>query len=106
MLNKNELDHELLEFIRHRYDYNSFNITFSDIIVHSVLCRMELSKGSGHDGVSSMFLRECADHLTKPLSEIFSRSMETGCYPDAFKIDQITPIFKGGNRSDVRNNRG
>lgn len=99
-------DPNLNNFIQQRQDGNCFNLNFDIDIIHSVLVKMELNKGSGHDGVSSLFLRECADFLAKPLSDIFTRSMDDGCYPDAFKIGQITPIFKSGNRSHVNNNRG
>lgn len=103
---RHDADPELQGFLHQRHNGNCFGITFTPKAVHSVLVRMELNKGSGHDVVSSLFLRECADFLADPLSDIFSRSMDTGRYPDAYKIGQITPIFKCGKISDVMNHRG
>lgn len=67
---------------------------------------MNVNKGAGFDGVSSIFLRECAALLTIPLYTIYSRSLSDGVYPDSFKIGQITPIFKSGNRNNIENYRG
>lgn len=83
-------DPDLCDFIDNRDDRICFNIQFCSESIHHILSRMDLSKGSGHDGVSSLFLRQCADFLAKPLSEIFNHSITNGCYPDSFKIGQIT----------------
>lgn len=67
---------------------------------------MDLNKGSGHDGISSLFLRECANNLAEPLCSLFSKCMGEGTYPDLFKIGQITPIHKSGPKNNVENYRG
>lgn len=99
-------DNELSAFIENRSENNCFNMTFTYDSVYSVLSTMDISKGSGYDGVSSIFLRECAEILAEPLSVIYSRSIRDGTYPDRFKIGQITPIFKSGHKNDVENYRG
>lgn len=37
---------------------------------------------------------------------IFSQSISDGCYPEQFKLGQITPIFKCGKKSEATNYRG
>lgn len=66
-------DIHLLEFINHRHDAKCFTTHCTTDIVHTVLVKMDLNKGSRFDGISSLFLRKCADHIAKPLSDIFSR---------------------------------
>lgn len=97
---------DLMSFINQRCDTNCFNIDITEESVFAVLSTMDLSKGSGFDGVSSIFLRECAEQMSRPLSDIFRQSLREGIYPDQFKIGQVTPIFKAGRRNDVRNYRG
>lgn len=99
-------DPELENFIQQRNPANCYTPSFSAASIHPILCSMDLNKGSGHDGVSSLFLRECAEFLAQPLSDIFSRSIEGGCFPDALKIGQVTPIFKNGKKSEAVNYRG
>lgn len=103
---KHSIDNELPSFIENRQDHNCFNLRVTAESVLGVLSRMNLSKGSGFDGVSSLFLRECAEILTIPLYTIYSRSLRDCVYPDLFKIGQITPIFKAGNRNNIENYRG
>lgn len=101
-----ESRNEIMRFINNRNDRGCFNIMITDHSVFSVLNSMDLSKGSGHDGISSLFLRECSELLSDPLSVIFSKSMQTHVYPKTLKIGQATPIFKAGETSDVTNYRG
>lgn len=99
-------DTNILAFINNRDDNSCANISFTPEAVYSVLSRMDLNKGSGHDGISSIFLRECADILSDPLCKLYTMCMEKGIYPDLFKIGQITAIHKSGPRNDVTNHRG
>lgn len=103
---KHAEDHDLNAFIENRSDTNCFNLLFTPESVHNILIKMDLSKGSGFDGVSSLFLRECAEFLAEPLCAIYSRSVDDGIYPELFKIGQITPIFKAGQRNNIKNYRG
>lgn len=95
-----------IHLLGYRNDHGLNNICVNVEHVHCVLSRMNLQKGSGHDNVSSLFLRECADFLAEPISKIFSRSIADKMYPDRFKIGQVTPIFKSGKRANVSNYRG
>lgn len=98
-------DAELDSSIKHRNELNCKNLVINNEIVANVLDRMNLNKGSGHNGVSSLFLRECSEILSSPLNIIFRESLKTGQYPEQFKMGQITPIYKSGKRSDAKNYR-
>lgn len=99
-------DHDIESFIKNRSDGNCYRISISPESVLSILSTMDTNKGSGFDGVSSYFLRQCAEILAEPLSAIFSQSIKNGHYPVALKIGQVTAIYKTGNRSNVTNYRG
>lgn len=100
------MDDDLDNFIDSRCDSRSLNIHVDADIVFSVLCGMDLGKGSGHNNVASIFLRNCADLLCQPLSDIFKCSLATRVFPEPFKISVVTPIFKSGKKSSVTNYRG
>lgn len=101
-----DTDDDITSLIDNRNDYGFQRIVITPEIVESVLLRMNLSKGSGHDRVSSLFLRECADIICEPLCMIYSNSMKYGFYPKSFQIGQVTPIYKSGKRTLIRNYRG
>lgn len=99
-------DNELISFIEQRNDANCFKLKIEIDTVFHTLSTLDINKGSGYDGVSAIFLRECANFLASPLHTIFSSSLENCFYPGAFKIGQITPIFKAGRKTEVTNYRG
>lgn len=103
---KHDEDATLGSFIADRDDASSHEISIDSCHVMSVLRRMDVNKGSGFDGVASLFLRECAAELADPLAVLFSTSLHHAYYPAAFKIGQLTPIYKSGARKDMNNYRG
>lgn len=86
---EHEDDNSLDLLIQSRNDEHCHNIVITENNVKAVLYRMDLNKGSGFDGVASIFLRECSDH-----------------YPKAFKIGILTPIYKSGSKKNIENYRG
>lgn len=103
---EDESDDDWTSFLRSRDDSNCHQIGVNCEIVLKSLRKMDLNKGSGFDGVSSLFMRECAEQLCEPLCVIFTESLECRYYPRSLKIGQVTPIFKSGKRIDVSNYRG
>ena len=45
-----------------------------------------------------MLLKSCASQLAYPLFKIFCLSLEESKLPEAWKVSQVTPIFKKGSR--------
>lgn len=95
---KHPEDQSLDTFIQNRNDADCYDFVITKEHVELTLRRMNLNKGSGFDGVASIFLRECAEQITDPLTTIFSTSLVQMHYPSAFKIGQLTPIYKSGRK--------
>ena len=60
---------------------------------------------SGSDLIPAFLVKDCAHVLASPLKILFNCSMQLGRFPDRWKITNICPILKGGNRSDITNYR-
>ena len=58
------------------------------------------------DGVPALLLKKAIQVLAEPLCHIWKESMRLGKIPELLKKGQITPIYKGGNRSKKQNYRG
>ena len=67
-------------------------------MVSKKLKALKLSKSEGPDGFHPRILFELADVLASPLCDIFNKSISTGCVPNAWKIGEVTPIFKKGDK--------
>ncbi|KAF2364839.1 Immunoglobulin V-set domain [Trinorchestia longiramus] len=62
-------------------------------------------KSTGPDGLGRQILKETAEVISEPLTNIFNRSLETGIVPDDWKRANVTPIFKKGNKQIPNNYR-
>ena len=63
--------------------------------------KLDKSKATGLDRL----IRECADLICKPISEIFNQSIIQGVFADDWKCARVTPLFKEGDRDDLNNYR-
>ena len=57
------------------------------------------------DGIHSFVVKSCADTFSEVLSTVFVRSYSCGKIPEAWRLAQISPIFKKGSRSVLSNYR-
>ena len=55
-----------------------------------------MDKSQGLDGIYPRLLKKCNSCLSKPLSIIYQKSVDTGILLTDFKRANITPIFKKG----------
>ncbi|KAF2349531.1 Reverse transcriptase domain [Trinorchestia longiramus] len=62
-------------------------------------------KSTGPDGFGTRILKETAEVISEPLTNIFNRSLETGIVPDDWKRANDTPIFKKENKQIPNNYR-
>ena len=69
------------------------------------LQRLQITKARGIDNLSPFFLKQSAEIITPTLTKLFNRSIETGIFPDVWKIAKVTPLHKKGPRNDVNNYR-
>ncbi|KFW78873.1 hypothetical protein N305_03995, partial [Manacus vitellinus] len=74
--------------------------TVSDLLSH-----LDPHKSMGPEGIHPRVMRELAEELTKPLSIIYQQSWLTGEVPDDWKLANVTPIHKKGQKEDPGNYR-
>ncbi|XP_055622731.1 uncharacterized protein LOC129766239 [Toxorhynchites rutilus septentrionalis] len=75
-------------------------------MVISAAKKLKSSLSPGPDGIPSVLFCRCAADLAEPLSVIFTRSLNDGVFPEIWKESFMFPVFKNGNKRNVRNYRG
>ena len=80
-------------------------IVIDSEIVYTKLRNLKPDKAPGIDGLASQLLIETSEEICYPLSKIYEKSLMTGCIPVDWKLSNVTPIYKGGKRSEPGNYR-
>ena len=62
-------------------------------------------KATGLDKIPCKLLKLAADVLAPSLTDIFKCAIDTGIFPDEWKLARVTPIFKKGAKSELNNYR-
>ena len=70
-----------------------------------MLSTIKTSKSTGHDRISGKLLRDAAEAIAPTLTAIFNASINTGIFPDDFKIAIISLIHTSGSKTNRDNYR-
>ena len=73
--------------------------------VEKKLKKLNPQKAQGPDQIPPRVLKELNKELAKPLSILFTKSIQTGKVPKEWKNAEVTAIFKKGNKTDPGNYR-
>ena len=80
-------------------------LCITEDITKKLLCCLDVSKAPGIDQIPSRFLKDGAEILAKPISDIVNLSIKLSTFPDKCKIAKLIPLFKKGSKTDPKNYR-
>ena len=66
---------------------------------------IDTTKAVGIDRLPGRFLKDGADVLAKPVTDICSLSIPLNKFTSAFKLGKVKPIFKKGQKTNISNYR-
>ena len=79
------------------------NTNVTEII--NTVRNLKNSNSTGHDEISTKFIKLSLPILAPALVKIFNLSLSSGIYPDRLKIAKVIPIFKKGSHTSLNNYR-
>ena len=81
-------------------------VNFSPEIIQREIKAMKNGKSAGPDGIHPKVIKETSQEISVALSVIFTRSMEAGHLPTAWKRATVVPIYKKkGSKNSASNYR-
>ena len=80
-------------------------ISLSPCEIVAALYSLHDSKAPGPDGISARLLKKTAEQIALSLTLPYNQSLETGELAGAWKLANIVPIYKKGNKDHVENYR-
>ena len=81
------------------------NVVASNGDVFKILSTLNVAKANGPDNISNVILKFCSAELTEPITMLINKSLSSGIFPDEWKLAFVSPIFKSGDRQNIRNYR-
>ncbi|KAJ8707855.1 hypothetical protein PYW07_011532 [Mythimna separata] len=69
------------------------------------LCRLDVKKASGPDGIPAIVLKACAPELSPVLTRLCRLSYRSGIMPMSWKLANVQPVTKNDSRADPANYR-
>ena len=81
------------------------DVEINEETVRKKLTKLKENKSSGPDGINPKILKACTESLAKPLANFYRKSLDHMELPSDWKVAEVVPIFKSGNRSEASNYR-
>ena len=81
------------------------HITIGNDEIIALIRNINSNKATGSDGISGQMLLLCDDSVILPLKIIFRNILSTSKYPGTWKLANVTPIFKKGDKQLIKNYR-
>ena len=79
------------------------HIEVSEDQMERALKSLKIDKSPGPDGLHPRVLKEVATEIAKPLTILFNTTIRTGKIPKAWKVAEVRPLFKKGNKTSPGN---
>jgi len=102
-----ETSEALINFVSSRVPTdNTFKIPpITEHYVSKFLSQLDSRKATGLDKISAKILKLANPFITHTITHICNLSITTNTFPDAWKLAQVTPIFKKNSTQDLNNYR-
>ena len=91
--------------LNYRTDSVISNIVINPDEIVAIILKQKLKKAHGCDNVSMAMLKLCPKEIAVPLSLIYQKCVDTGKFPDSWKLANVQPIHKKNNRQVKSNYR-
>ena len=80
-------------------------IKVSENGVFKLMSKINENKATGPDGIPGKLLKLCAKELTPVFTILFQASLDQGIVPEDWKLANIVPLFKKGDKKNPENYR-
>jgi len=99
------LDKSYKDYLNGSHDLDFEFTTVDSCSVGKIIKELKSKASSGHDGISTILLKEASDVLTDCITLIINQCINTGIFPNQLKIAKVLPLYKKDNEMLLTNYR-
>ena len=92
-------------YLRNRQNQKFTLNEVNEQTVTRIIENIPAKNSCGYDDISSIFLKQIATSIIKPLTIVINQVLNNGIFPDKLKIAKVVPIFKSGDCALTNNYR-
>ena len=85
--------------------FDDEEIIFNEVDINTAIHNLKAPNSVGPDGIPDSFVKQFRRYLSKPLLYLFRLSISSGVIPLIWKSSYLKPIFKKGDRTNIKNYR-
>ena len=96
------------DYYNDMFDFYPKKLTFQTIqtrYISDLLKNCDTNKAAGIDDLSGRFLKDGADILTIPITQLCNLSIKFSHFPKDCKVAKLKPLYKKGTKTDPKNFR-
>jgi hypothetical protein len=104
------------ELVKHKSNGSGYNLMinycpnsiFIYPVTEEVISLTKSLKGNptaGDDDILESLFKQCVHLIKGSLAHIYNSSLNTGIFPDVCKTAKVKPLYKRGDKYDMRNHR-
>ena len=86
--------------------FEELDASITESEVQACIKKLKRDKSSGSDNILNEYFLEAGDILLSHLTELFNLVLDSCHFPESWSDGIIIPLFKKGDRTDVKNFRG
>ena len=102
------LDQEMNEFISTNKEriFNELNFKIQESEVQSAISALKSGKAAGKDLILNEMIKTGSSQLLPILTKLFNQLLTSGTFPQPWRFNSLTPLYKKGDRHSPENYRG
>ena len=104
-----QADKRMEDFIRENKDriFNELNFKIADREVLDAIAGLKSGKAAGKDKILNEMIKAGSAQLLSVLTKLFNKLLNLGAFPDQWRYNSLTPIYKNkGDKQSTENYRG
>ena len=87
------------------YDPVLTDLSLSEVEVEILLTSLDTNKATGSDEIPARLLKETASVIVPSICKLFNKSLEQGTVPQDWKLANVVPVYKKGDKEHTENYR-